>query len=144
MKKIAILTLSLGILFSTALLIPTSTALAAPLDISEQEGFGSGGEIPEAFGQSGSSQPKTPAQVIVRIINILLSFIGLLLVIFLIYAGFLWMTAAGDESKVEKAMGIIKNSIIGLVIILAAWSISYFVIQKLDEATGGSKNVRIV
>lgn len=137
MKKIILsLVLSLAAFFS--ILTPV---MAGPLDINQQEGFGAGGEIPDAFGQS--NKPQTPTQLAVRIINIALSFLGILLVVFLLYAGFIWMTAAGDEGKVEKAMGIIKTSVIGLIIIFAAWSISYFVIQNLDETTGGSKNVRI-
>lgn len=139
MRKI-ILACFIAIASFLTVLIP---AMAGPLDINEQEGFAPGEEISEAFGQGGS-RTLTPTQLTVRIINIALSFLGILLVIFLLYAGFLWMTAAGDESKVEKAMSIIKNSIIGLVIIFAAWSITYFVIQKLDESTGGSYNVRII
>jgi len=47
----------------------------------------------------------------------------------------LWLTAAGEESKVEKAMGILKTAVIGLVIILAAYSITYFVLDKIFAAT---------
>lgn len=39
------------------------------------------------------------------------------------YAGFLYMTAAGDGSKVTKAKGIFFAIVIGLIIILTAWLI---------------------
>jgi type IV secretory pathway VirB2 component (pilin) len=143
MKKAKITKPLLGVLLFLFLLIPTAQVMAGPLEIDEQEGFGRGGEIPSAFGESGKD-PQTPTEMARRIINIILGFLGLLTVCFLLYAGFVWMTAAGDSGKTEKAMGIIKTCIIGLVIIFAAWSISYFVITKIDESSGGSKNIRII
>ena len=66
--------------------------------------------------------------------------LGLLAVIFLIlmvYAGYLWMMARGNEDDVKKAKDIIIAAIIGLIIIVAAYSITYFVFNSLNSATGG-------
>ena len=55
-------------------------------------------------------------------------FIAVLGVIFLglmIYGGFIWMIARGEEVQVEKAKGIIKNSLVGIIIILAAYLIVF-------------------
>jgi len=43
------------------------------------------------------------------------------------------MTAAGEECKVEKAQTIIRNAVIGLIVIVSAYAISYFVINALDK-----------
>jgi len=62
------------------------------------------------------------------------AFLGLLAIIFIIlilYAGFNWMTAAGDEQKVTKAKDTIYRAVIGLIITLAAFSITYFVFNAL-------------
>lgn len=67
--------------------------------------------------------------VIGNIIMTVLSLIGAVAIIFIIYAGALWMTAAGNEQKAEKAKTILKQSIIGLLIILCAYAITYFVIN---------------
>lgn len=72
-----------------------------------------------------------------RIINALLGILGLLLVVLLVYGGYLWMTAQGDEDQVEKAKRIIRESIIGLVIMLMAYAIARFVIDKLTGAVTG-------
>src|SRR3989338_1313164 len=40
---------------------------------------------------------------VVRIINFFLSLLGTILIVLIFYAGFLWMTAAGNEEQVEKA-----------------------------------------
>jgi hypothetical protein len=43
------------------------------------------------------------------------------------YGGFLWMTAQGNESQVEKAIGIIKAAVIGAVLTFSAFGISVLV-----------------
>jgi len=76
--------------------------------------------------------------VIGNIITFLLGLLGIVLVILIIYAGFVWMTAGGDSAKVDTAKGLIKNAIIGIIIIIAAYGISVFVIKNVLIATGGS------
>lgn len=73
----------------------------------------------------------TPVEIVSLVITIGLSLLGVIFLILMIYGGFLWMTAAGDEGKVDSAKSIIKNSIIGMIIVVAAYAISYFVISKL-------------
>ena len=87
-----------------------------------------------------ASSPGTPNQSIEEIVgNIISVSLGVLGVVFLVlsvYAGFLWTTSQGNEEKVKKAQEILRNSIIGLIITLAAYSISYFVVQNVTTATG--------
>ena len=67
--------------------------------------------------------------------NLISAFFGLLGIIFLvliILAGFNWMTAQGDEAKVKSAKDTIRAAIIGLLIVVAAYSITYFVFERLD------------
>lgn len=65
-------------------------------------------------------------------INILLSLLALILLGYVLYAGFLWMTAGGEEENIKKAQGILRNAVIGLVIILASYSITLFVGRALE------------
>ena len=65
------------------------------------------------------------------IIQILLGFLGILAVIIILWGGFIWMTAAGDETKVDKAKKLIISGIVGIVIILAAYIIAKFVIDTI-------------
>jgi hypothetical protein len=51
--------------------------------------------------------------------------------ILMIYGGYNWMTAAGDEQKIDKAKDTIRAAMIGLIIIIAAYAISIFVISRL-------------
>lgn len=85
--------------------------------------------------------PDTDPRIIAgRIINIALGVLGIILLAIILYAGFLWMTSGGDSSKIEKAQKMIRNAVIGLVIILMSWAIAYYVINVLLNATGGGGN----
>ncbi|KKT54573.1 MAG: hypothetical protein UW45_C0013G0021 [Parcubacteria group bacterium GW2011_GWC2_44_22] len=64
-----------------------------------------------------------------RIINIALGFLGVIGVIIVIYGGFLWMSAMGDDEKVEKGKKTIIAGAIGLVIIGIAWTIVSYIIS---------------
>ncbi len=66
-----------------------------------------------------------------QIINVALGFLGIIFLVLMLYAGFLWMTAQGDEGKVKKAREMITQAIIGIVIITAAFAISNFVLTSL-------------
>lgn len=70
-------------------------------------------------------------QIIGRIINVVLGFLGIILLIYILYAGFLYMTAGGDTEKVKTAKDMIKNAIIGLIIVVAAFAISNFVLGSI-------------
>jgi len=72
---------------------------------------------------------------IARIINVFMGLLGIVAVVIILYGGFLWMTAAGNEDRVEKAKKLIVAGIIGLAIILSAYAIARFVVNSLVSAT---------
>jgi len=58
---------------------------------------------------------------------VVLSFIGVLFLILMIYGGYTWMTAVGNEQQVTKARTIIVAALIGVLVTVAAYAITYFV-----------------
>lgn len=70
------------------------------------------------------------------IINGAMSLLGVIFVAQMVYAGYLWMTARDEADQVDKAKHIIRRSIIGLAIVLAAWAITRFVLTRLYLAAG--------
>ncbi len=70
-----------------------------------------------------------------RIINGVLGVLGIILVVLIIQAGIMYMTAAGDPAKVDKAKKMITQAVVGMIIIVLAYSISSFVISTLSTAT---------
>ncbi len=75
--------------------------------------------------------------VVANIIRTILGILGILAVSLVLYGGYVWMTAGGNEEKVSQAKQILSNSVIGLVIILSAYSLTSFVINRLVAATTG-------
>ena len=86
-----------------------------------------------------NSNPNTYSigRIVYSIINVLLGILGLIMVCLVIYAGFLWMTAGGEDKKTEDARKIMTNAVIGLAIIMSAWLLTYFVINNLVKAIDG-------
>jgi hypothetical protein len=50
------------------------------------------------------------------------------------YAGFLYITSAGDEGKISKAHGIFRNVLIGFIIVLSAWLVVYTITTALLDS----------
>ena len=73
---------------------------------------------------------------VVKIINTVLGLLGIIALGIVLYGGFVYMTAGGDDAKVSTAKKILVNGVIGLTIILSAFAITKFVLNKLSEATG--------
>jgi len=75
-------------------------------------------------------------ETVTQIINVGLGLLGIVAVVIILWGGFKWMTAGGNEEQVSQARQIIFQGIIGLAIILSAWAITQFVISSLSQATG--------
>lgn len=87
------------------------------------------------FGILGQSHDPQTALIsyVIAIIKIFLGFLAILFVILIIYGGYLWMTAAGNEQRVEEAQNILKRAIIGVSIVLMAVVITNYIIVNLIE-----------
>lgn len=74
-------------------------------------------------------------QTVINIVNYVLGLLGLIAVIIIIYAGILWLTAAGNEERVDKAKKVLSAAVIGLIVILLAWAIVIFVVNSTRNVT---------
>ncbi len=83
----------------------------------------------------GNTDPRVMAG---SVIKIMLGFLGIIALVIILFGGFKWMTAAGNEDKVAEAKKLIGAGIIGLVVILAAYAIAQFVISALYNATNAT------
>lgn len=112
---------------------PTATAMDYGLENTAKTGFGVSSvseleaDIPSAIG---------------TFVGALLSFIGVLFFILMVYGGFLWMTAQGNEDQVTKAKNLIIAAVIGIIIVMSAYAITAYVGGTLTgssttETTGG-------
>lgn len=95
--------------------------------------------LSEVGSTAGLSENDLPT-VIGQLVNVLLSLLGIIFLILIIISGFQWMTAGGDEGKVDKAKTRIQQAVIGLIITLAAFAISQFVFEALSNAGFDTNN----
>lgn len=64
-----------------------------------------------------------------------LTIVGIAVFIRILYAGFLWLTAAGNASKASDAKGKITNAVIGAILLFAAYLILYVINPDLVRNT---------
>ena len=70
---------------------------------------------------------KSIQQILIDILNASLDLLFLVVLGFLIYGGYFWMTSMGNEEKIKKSKQILTASIVGLLIVLMSLSIVNFV-----------------
>jgi len=92
------------------------------LNITAKEGYGTvpRGTVPATIG---------------KIVGSILAFTGIIFFLLVIYGGFTWMMARGNEQVAEKAKGTIVNATIGLIIIMLAYAITVFIGGQLAGST---------
>lgn len=78
-----------------------------------------------------SQTPTSPEVAAARVISQVISFVGILFLGLMLYAGFLWMTAGGDEKRIDKAKDIILGALIGFLIVVAAYAVTRFIGQSI-------------
>lgn len=92
----------------------------------------------EGAGYSKTTSETTLAETVGTVIKAVLSLVGVVFTFLIAYAGTHWMMARGDEAKIEEAKKWINAAILGLVVTLAAYTLSHFAVNALIErATGG-------
>jgi len=77
-----------------------------------------------------------PKEAAVNIVRYLMTFLGIIAVIVILYGGFLWLTAGGNEDRVGSAKKTIIAGVIGLVIIIAAYAIVTIVVGFAQNILG--------
>jgi tetrahydromethanopterin S-methyltransferase subunit G len=108
--------------FTLAFAVPAVTLAQNPFQEAQKKAT----DVGTKAGVTGSTDL---VQIVGKIINVALGFLGIVFLVLLLYAGFRWMT--GGEDGVKEARKMVMNSIIGLIIIVAAFAISNFVLSSL-------------
>ncbi len=125
---------ALGAVFGLALAAPAllhgGTVFAQALE----PGQLFGGTTPDDFASAAGVNNANLPDVIANIIRIILGFLGIVAVVIVLFGGFKWMTAGGNDDKVTEAKQLIIQGIIGMVIIFSAFAIASFVVNSISSA----------
>ncbi len=68
------------------------------------------------------------------LISIVLGLLGVALVGYVVYAGYLWMTAGGESKQIEEAQTVLRNAVIGVVVVGFSYTIAGVGIRFLNDA----------
>lgn len=94
----------------------------------------------DAYGYTNPKAPKDIPRIISDAILIALSMAGSIFLALIFYAGFRWLTSAGNDEVIKKNKGILIHAVIGLVIILSSYAIAMFIIQAALFSTLAENN----
>lgn len=97
-----------------------------------QGAFGSA--LTDAAKKANYNTDSTLPSLLGNILFLALSLLGAIFIIMMVYGGYEWMTAGGNEQKVDKAGEIIRQAIIGLIVVVGAYAISYYILQYFPLA----------
>ena len=141
MKKIRnILPFAFIILFCVGQVFSVNAAILDP-GITRQHSPIEGGQTDKFIKEAGFTKSANLANTIATLIQAFLGILGIIFLILIIYSGYNWMTAAGNEEKVTKAKQTLTRAVIGLIIIVCAYAITYFVFTNLPGGGGGGADV---
>lgn len=120
--------LFLSLIISLSILAVPLLSLAATGITTQMQGALTAVNLPS----TGSDDTKA-LNIVGSAISVFLSFLGVIFLILIIYGGYKWLMAMGREDEIEKAKEIIKAAIVGLIVVLSAYGISYFVTTSLEK-----------
>lgn len=81
---------------------------------------------------AGSNAKDTLMDKIGSGVQLILGLVGIVALIYLIYGGFMYITAAGDADKATKGRTVIINALIGIAIVALSYLIVAVVINTLN------------
>ena len=92
----------------------------------------------QATGEAaGISENLSAERMAGLILKSLLGLLGIVVFGFVLYAGWLWITANGDSKQIQTANKILVNVAGGTLILLASGTLASYVITKLTNAANG-------
>jgi len=86
-----------------------------------------------ASSAKGVAKSADVVQLILKVINYAIIIIGVLGVLIFIYAGFLYLTAAGDQERLDRAKNTLLYAVVGIVVsvlgFVAVATVQRFIVQ---------------
>lgn len=125
-----VLHLLIGITF---LSVPAVLSAATNPTLSFDPLWGTGGNLNDTG--LGTTDPVV---IVAQVVNVFLRLLGLLSVLFMLYGGWIWIWARGNDEEITRAKDIIRGSIIGLIVILSSYGIMQWVFYYLTEITNAA------
>lgn len=124
-------------------LLITIMGLAVAVNVEAADLFGEDGIIFNnlksaltAAGYTDEQQGRTVDEIAIDILTAALSVFGIIFFTLLLYGGWLWMTAGGNQERIDQSKKTLKWAAIGIAIVIASLVIGRFIINSILKATG--------
>ena len=122
--------ISFLILLSFGILFLSFQPVMAGQTLWDSQDSGIKDQLGQAFDDTG---PATDVRTIAgNVIKIFLAFLAIIFTVLIIAAGYKWMTAGGNETRLSEAKAQIRTGIIGFIIILCAYAITEFIYRNIE------------
>lgn len=82
---------------------------------------------------AGMNTLSKTGSVLTVVIKAFFSVMGIVFLILILHAGYKWMSANGDKAAVDEAKNSIQRAVIGLAVMIAAYAITAFVFNQIDQ-----------
>ena len=106
---------------------PSSSSVNSPLKTLEGAGMTLQGQ---------ATPKKDLSEIVGGIVKVILAILGIIMLVITVYGGLLWGTAQGNDEQVGKAKKMITQGVIGVLITMGAYAITYFVVDSLQKVSG--------
>ena len=93
------------------------------------------GILPDCV-DTGDCQLSDFLQLFVNIANLMLGVLGSVALLFFVIGGTCWLLAAGNQTMIDRGKKTLSGAVIGIIIVLGAWTLVNFAILALTGGEG--------
>ena len=86
--------------------------------------------------KDGNCQLNDAVNTLISVASFILGISGSFALLMFIYGGFTWVTSAGSEERITKGKTIVRNAVIGLVVVFLSYGIINFALSALGIGGG--------
>ncbi len=130
--------LGMSVALGLALALPFLRLAPSAISVAHAQPLDSGDFLSDDFSDSTGLGQSDLQTTIGNLIRVALGFLGVIAVCIILFGGFKWMVAGGNDEKVAEAKRLLIAGVIGLAIILSAYAIASFLLTSILNASTDS------
>ncbi|MBI4121959.1 MAG: hypothetical protein HY461_01370 [Parcubacteria group bacterium] len=86
---------------------------------------------PVAVFREAGKTPRDIRLIIAQLVKLSLGSIAFIVLLLCLYAGYLWSSARGNDDQVATAQKILRNAVIGLILIMLSYALTSFLFRAI-------------
>ena len=98
------------------------------------------GQLNAGAGAEATEKPLDPRLIVAYVIQVALALLGIIFIFLLLMSGYWFLTARGEEEKVNKAKSTVTRAIIGLLVVMLAYALVAYLLGGLEGVVKDGNN----